>query len=200
MAIAAFVTGAAAVVLGWVPFVFVLAGLLGNHRDHLRHPRSAHLTTPRWIPDRGFAVAGLVLAPIALIVCVAGFFFTKTVVHEIRDFIEPGPHEVVIDTCTADGGRATVHGTIRNIDTLAHDYRIVVEVDNGSSTANVTVPVPEVAAVRPHCGRRLRTSPGPPSPATSGTCSGHCRSASTGRADRHCVDAVADIQASYIRE
>lgn len=145
MAIAAFVTGTAGIVTGWVPFVFVLAacsavlavifGVIG-------------LRTARRNDGygRGFAVAGLVLAPIALTVCVAGFLLTRAVLHEIRDFIEPGSHEVVIDTCAVDGGTATVHGTIRNTDTLPHVYRIVVHVDSGADTATATVPVPEVAA------------------------------------------------------
>ena len=145
MAIASFVTGLAAVVLGWVPFIFALAacgavtaivfGILG-------------LKTSRRHDDygRGFAVAGLVLAPIALLVCVGGFFFTRALVHEIRDFVEPGPHEVVIsEPCTVGGGHATIHGTIRNLDDRAHDYRIVVEVQTTVETKSSTASVRDVA-------------------------------------------------------
>ena len=89
MAIASFITGVAAVALGWVPFVFVFAavaaitafvfGILGLQNAKANDGRG-----------RGFALTGVVLAPIALVVCVGGFFFTRAVVREFRDFIEPG--------------------------------------------------------------------------------------------------------------
>ena len=144
MAVAAFITSAAAVVTGWVPFLFVLAacsavvaivfgiaGLKASRRNDGY--------------GRGFAIAGLILAPIGLAICVGGFFLTRTVVHEIRDYVDPGAHEVVVQSCTSDGSRATAHGRIRNMDVQAHDYRIVVEFDNGASTASTTVAVPHVA-------------------------------------------------------
>ena len=150
MAIASFVTGLAGVIVGWVPFVFAIAaaaaitaivfGILG-------------LKTSRRHDDygRGFAVAGLALAPIALAVCVGGFFFTKAVVREIRDFVEPGPHEVFISQpCTVAGGRATINGTIHNLDDRDHDYRIVVEFsstdETKSSTATLRNVVPDATA------------------------------------------------------
>ena len=150
IAIASFVTGLAGVVLGWVPFVFALAacaaivaivfGILGLKTSR-RHDGYG----------RGFAVAGLVLSPIALAVCVGGFFFTRAVVREIRNFVEPGPHEIfVAQPCTVDGGRATVHGSIHNLDTRDHDYRIVVEFSTAgetkSSTAVVRNVVPDATA------------------------------------------------------
>jgi hypothetical protein len=135
MAITAFVTGISGVALGWVPFVFVVAaaaavaaivfGVLG-----LRAARRQDGY------GRGFAVAGLALAPCALAVCVGGFFFTRAVVHELRDFVDPGPHELIVDQpCTLSDGRATLNGTIRNLDDRDHDYRLFVEF---TSSANGT--------------------------------------------------------------
>ncbi len=146
MAIASFVTGLAGVLVGWVPFIFALAacsaivaivfGIIG-------------LKTSRRYDGygRALAVAGLALAPVALAVCVGGFFLTKAVVREFRDFIEPGPHELVVEQpCTVAGGRATLNGTIRNVDDHGHDYRIVVEFTSSESTGSSTVTVPDVAA------------------------------------------------------
>ena len=141
MAIASFVTALAAVLVGWVPFIFAVAafsaiaaivfGIIGLKTSR-RHDGYG----------RGFAVTGLVLAPVALAVCVGGFFFTRAVVREFRDFIEPGPHELFVEQpCTVDGGRATLHGTIHNVDDHDHDYRIVVEFStiNSSKSSTVTV-------------------------------------------------------------
>ena len=146
MAIASFITGAAAVALGWIPFIFIIAaagavcalvfGILGL-KNARRHDGRG----------RGFAVTGLVLAPVALIVCVGGFFFTRVVVREFRDFIEPGPHELVVEQpCTLTNGQATVTGTIRNLDDREHDYRIFVDFDdNGDNSKSSIVGVRDVA-------------------------------------------------------
>ena len=108
MAIASFITGIAAVALGWIPFIFIIRRGRGSRRARVRHPRVAQRSPPRR-PGRGFAVTGLVLAPVALVVCVGGFFFTRAVVREFRDFIEPGPHELVVEQpCTLD--ERTSHG------------------------------------------------------------------------------------------
>ena len=132
MALASFITGISAVALGWIPFIFIIAaaaaiaafvfGIIGlrTAREHDGY-------------GRGFAVAGLVLAPVALVVCVGGFFFTRAVVNEFRDFIEPGPHELTVEQpCTVEDGRATVNGTIRNLDDRQHDYRIFIHFDDSS--------------------------------------------------------------------
>lgn len=145
-AIASMVMGISAVALGWVPFVFALAagaaiaaivfGVLGL-KSARRNDGYGH----------GFAVAGLTLAPIALAVCVGGFFFTRVVLREVRNFLEPGPHEVFVQQpCTIDHGTATLRGTIRNLDDHQRDYRIEVDFDNGDNAHIETVPVLHVAA------------------------------------------------------
>lgn len=138
MAIAAFITGLSSVLVGWVPFIFVLAAAsavlaiifgmvaLNTSRHHEGYGRS-------------FAVAGLVLAPIGLAVCVGGFFFTKYVLDEISDFVEPGPHELVIDEpCAVTAGQATLGGSIHNLDDREHDYRIVVEFTSTSDDSDLS--------------------------------------------------------------
>ena len=95
-AIAAFVLGISALVVGWIPFVFALAagaaicaivfGVLGLQAARVHDGYG-----------RGFAVAGLALSPFALAVCVGGFFFTQSVVREIRGFTDPGPNELFVE-------------------------------------------------------------------------------------------------------
>jgi len=147
MAITAFVLGLAGIVLGWVPFILIIAvgaaigavvfGILGlrSARRHLGY-------------GRGFAITGLVLAPFAFAVCVGGLLLTLTVLREFRQYLEPGPHELVADQpCTLTDGRATLRGTIHNLDDHEHDYRVVVEfTPTGSDSSKETVPVSNVAA------------------------------------------------------
>jgi len=151
-AIAAFVLGLSALLVGWIPFVFALAtgaavcaivfGVLGLKaaRVHDGH-------------GRGFAVAGLVLSPFALAACVGGFFFTQAVVREIRGFTDPGPNELFVEQpCVVSNGTASLHGRIHNLDGQAHDYRIVVDFSDGtndsaSGTAVVSDVQPDATAV-----------------------------------------------------
>ena len=146
MAVAAMVTGIAGVVLGWVPFVFVFAagaavtaivfGVIGLQASRRNDGYG-----------RGFAIAGLVLAPFALAACVGGFFFTRAVVHELRDFVEPGPHELFVDRpCKIAGGVATLTGRIHNLDDRSHDYRIDVKFTSTDDTELSTAVVENVAA------------------------------------------------------
>jgi Protein of unknown function (DUF2510) len=146
MAITSMVTAMAGVLVGWVPFIFVFAacsavaaivfGVLGLKAAR-RHDGYG----------RGFAVTGLVLAPIALAVCVGGFFFTRAVVHEFRDYVDPGPHEVFVDQpCTVAGGRATLTGKIHNLDDREHDYRILVKFSGTGDSTSSTAIVADVGA------------------------------------------------------
>ena len=147
MAIASFVTALTAVVVGWVPFIFALAACaaIAAIVFGILALRTARLHDGY---GRGFAVTGLVLAPVALAVCVGGFFFTSAVLRELHAFAEPGPHQLFVQQpCTVDGGRATVRGSIRNLDDQTHDYRIVVDFTNPSDgTTSSTV---RVKSVRP---------------------------------------------------
>ena len=147
MAVTSFITSLAAVALGWVPFVFAIAagaaitatvfGIIG-----LRTARSQDGY------GRGLAITGLVLSPIALAVCVGGFFFTKVFLRELNDYVEPGPHQMFIEQpCTVDSGQATARGTIHNLDGESRDYRIVVEFTSpGDGTRSATA---RVDGVRP---------------------------------------------------
>jgi hypothetical protein len=139
MAITAFVAGLVGVLLGWVPFVFVIGGAaaiaaivfgvlgLGASRRFDGY-------------GRGFAIAGLALSPLAIASTVVGLAFTRAVVREFNDFIAPGPHVLHEDQpCVVDNGIVTFHGTIRNLDDRTHDYRLVVTYStSGASTKTKT--------------------------------------------------------------
>jgi hypothetical protein len=151
-AIAAFVLGISALVVGWIPFVFALAagaaicaivfGVLGLKAARVHDGYG-----------RGFAVAGLVLSPFALAACVGGFFFTQSVLREIRGFTDPGPYELFVEQpCVVANGTASLHGRIHNLDGRAHEYRIVVDFNDGtndpaSGTAVVSDVQPDATTV-----------------------------------------------------
>jgi hypothetical protein len=148
-AITSFVTALSAVAVGWLPFVFVLGvaavvvaivfGVLG-----------LKAATRNDGHGRSFAIAGLALSPLAIAACVGGFFFTRAVVREFRDFIEPGPNELFVgQPCTLADGRATFNGTIHNLDDHEHDYRILVDFNDtraGTDSRSDTVTVRNVGA------------------------------------------------------
>jgi hypothetical protein len=141
MAITAFVLALCGVVLGWIPFIFIFAtgAAIGAIVFGILGLRSARRHDGR---GRGFSITALVLSPFALAVCVGGFFITRSVVREFRAYLDPGPHEVVTESCTLTDGRATLHATIHNLDDHVHDYRIEVtftgnDGDSGDDTVTV---------------------------------------------------------------
>ena len=72
---------------------------------------------------------------------------TAVVVREFRDYAEPGPNQVVVDECSADGRRVVVNGTIENLDDRAHDYEIVIDLlDDDAQLERRHVEVRDVAA------------------------------------------------------
>ena len=130
-AIASFVLGLCSIIVGWIPFLFVLA--VGGAITALvfavigiRRARQADGY------GMGFAVAGAVLAPIALGVCVVGFLLTRAVLDEVNDFVDPGRHDLVQNQpCDVVDGVATFTGTITNLEANQNDYTLnVVFIDD----------------------------------------------------------------------
>ena len=124
-ALASFWVGLGSFVLGWVPFVFVLgvAGAVTSIVFGVIALRRAHRATGR---GAGFAFAGIVLAIATFGAAIAGFFFTRSVIREFDNFVDPGPNRTQIDGCIANGGLVTVDGSITNLDDVRHDYSITV--------------------------------------------------------------------------
>ena len=130
-AVASFVIALCSLIVGWVPFLFVLAvfgaitalvfAVIG-----IRRARQANGH------GMGFAVAGAVLAPIALAVCVVGFLLTRAVLDEVNEFVDPGRHDLIqSQPCDVVDGVATLTGSITNLETEPHDYTLnVVFVDD----------------------------------------------------------------------
>ena len=125
-AVASFVLALGALLIGWIPFIFVLA--IGAAITALVFAvigiRRARATDGRGM---GFAVTGAVLAPIALGVCVVGFLLTRLVLDEVDKFVDPGEYELVENQpCEVVDGVASFTGSITNLDAKSTAYTLTV--------------------------------------------------------------------------
>jgi hypothetical protein len=145
--------GLAGVALGWAPFIFVLGGagsiaaiVLGV--ASLR--RTSRLAAAGANVDHAgsgqrLAIAGICLGPIGLALCVVGAILTGIAYREFSQYVEPGPHRVEEQACTADGPRATYSGAIVNLDDEAHGYELLVQfLDGRAVVASERIAVDDV--------------------------------------------------------
>ena len=87
------------------------------------------------------------LGPIGLATCVIGVILTGALLREVTEYTEPGPVDVEITSCVAEGRAVRMSGTIENLDDEVHDYSIVVEVlDDGDVVERDTTELTAVAA------------------------------------------------------
>jgi hypothetical protein len=138
-AIAAFVVALGSVVTGWVPFLFVFAvvGAISAVVFALIALRRSKHGDGR---GRRFAIVALVLAPVALGLCVIGWQLTRAVVDEVGEFVDPGEYDLVEDVpCTIDDRVATFTGTVTNLEVEPRSYTINVEFLDTSSPGSPRV-------------------------------------------------------------
>ncbi len=124
-AVASFVLAVAAAVIGWIPYVFVVAavgvvlavvfGVIGLRRSRERGGAG-----------RGFATAGLVIAAAATCVCVVGMFFTVWFQRQIDRYQHPGQHSVQEGPCNATGGKVQFSGSLTNLESDTRSYELTV--------------------------------------------------------------------------
>lgn len=149
-AVAALVLGSAALVVGWVPFICVLAiaaavlafifGVSG-----LR----AGSSTPA-SGGRGLAIAGIVLAPFGLAVACFGIWFTAQVVREFDNFSNVGRYTAATTRCDVDASSvAHFDGTITNDSLNTQSYHLEVEFLRSGTTNTLYVANTDVADVPP---------------------------------------------------
>jgi hypothetical protein len=124
------VAGLVAVGTGWMPFLFVVGAAAGVAAIVLGVVSQRRIRQGR-ATGTGMTIAGLVLGPIGLALCIVGAVLSVSLWREVRAFIEPGPNDVEITGCTADGPAVRVRGTIENLDDTRHDYVIAIEVLDG---------------------------------------------------------------------
>ena len=128
---AAFVLALCSFLVGWVPFLCVLAAIaailalifgVGVLRRHRREQRAI---TDR--PGRGYAIAGLAIAPIGLFVSGVGVWLTVLTLREVQSFTEVGRYTTTDVACNVDSSLATYRGTITNESSKIRSYEVTVE-------------------------------------------------------------------------
>ena len=146
LAVLALISGLVAVTTGWMPIFFVFGAIAGVAAITLGIVARGRIRAGR-ARGSGMAVAGLVLGPIGLATCVIGVVLTGALLREVSEYTEPGPVDVEIVSCSAEGRSVRMTGTIENLDDETHDYSIVVEVlDDGDLIERDSTEVTGVAA------------------------------------------------------
>lgn len=128
-ATAALVLGISSVAVGWVPYLFVLAAVAAVLALVFGLPALARAKDQRPPNERarGFALAGVILAPIGLATCGIGLWLSVVVYREVEEFTEVGQYSVEITTCTVGEGVARLDGTIKNQSDTTRSYRVTLD-------------------------------------------------------------------------
>jgi hypothetical protein len=128
---AAFILALCSFLVGWVPFLCLFAaaaailalvfgiGVLRRHRREHR-PDSDR-------PGRGYAIAGLSIAPVALVVSGVGVWLSVLTLREVQSFTEVGRYSIEDLSCNVDSSLATYRGSITNESDTTRSYEITVE-------------------------------------------------------------------------
>ncbi len=152
--LAAFVLGVASILVGWVPFLGVLAGIgaivgliLGVRA--LRRDVAIRREGGQNHRGHGYALTGVILAPFGLVLAGVGVWLSVVTLREVDRFTNVGAYRTDIRTCAVEAGSAQAKGTITNDTNTRRSYHFVVEFDRtGTSTrlASADVTVDDVEA------------------------------------------------------
>ena len=127
LATAALVCGIVAAVLAWMPFIVVIGIALAIVAIVLgvRGLRRSATTGS----GRGPAITGIVTGIVALALAVVGIVLSIVVYRAIDNFIDPGPVEAEVSSCTIDGANAIVDGELTNESSSTRNYTVFVSLD-----------------------------------------------------------------------
>jgi len=152
-AMAALVLGICSILLGWVPFLCFLSAIgavvgLALGIAVLRRDAGMRRNGGEVSRGHGYAVAGVVLAPIGLVVTILGVWLSIAVLREVDRFTNVGPYDIEIESCRVSDGLATARGTIVNNSTSSRSYHINVDFDRAGTSVRLnsgSVSVDDVA-------------------------------------------------------
>ena len=122
LAVAALTCGLVALVFAWMPIFVVIGialGVLGvvfgvRGRKRARTAGSG----------QGMALTGLISGSAALALSIVGIVFSVSFIREFVDFIEPGPYEAQVVSCTVGPGAIDVTAAVTNRSDTQRDYTV----------------------------------------------------------------------------
>jgi hypothetical protein len=132
---AAFVLGLCSFLVAWVPFLCFL-GMAGAiialvfgigflRRERTERARQGQ-KDPR-APGHGYALAGVILAPLALLLSGVGIWLSMVAFDRVQAFTEVGNYATKDVSCNVDHSLATYTGTITNLSSSTRSYDITIE-------------------------------------------------------------------------
>lgn len=122
IAVAAISCGLVALLFAWMPIfvvVGIVLGVLGvvfGIRGRRRAKTVGH--------GQGMAMAGLLSGIGALVLSIVGVVFTVSFVSEFIDFMEPGPYEARVVSCSVGPGAIDVEAAVTNHSDESRDYTV----------------------------------------------------------------------------
>ena len=152
-AMAALVLGICSILVGWVPFLCFLSAIgavvgLALGIGVLRRDAGLRRNGGEVSRGHGYAVAGVILAPLGLAVTVVGVWLSVVVLREVDRFTNVGAHHTEIVSCRVSDGVATARGTITNDSSSPRSYHVNVEFDRADTSVRLnssSVSVDDVA-------------------------------------------------------
>ncbi|MCU1397793.1 MAG: hypothetical protein JWN62_902 [Acidimicrobiales bacterium] len=161
---AAFVLGLCSFLVGWVPFLCFIAigaaivglvlgiGVLRRERQDRSAAATAAGGAGASMPrpaGHGYAVGGIVMAPLGLAISVLGVWLSVLAIREVNDFTNVGAHHNEQSACAVVDGVATYSGTITNDSSTAREYNVTIEFDRKGTTSRVAIGSDAVGTVQP---------------------------------------------------
>jgi uncharacterized protein DUF2510 len=143
IAVAAISCGLVALLFAWMP-VFVVIGLtlgvLGvvfGVKGRRRAKNVGH--------GHGMAMAGLISGIGALLLSIVGVVFTVSFVREFVDFLEPGPYEAHVVSCSVGPGAIDVEAAVTNHSDELRDYTVYGVVNQPRGISDLVGTLTDVA-------------------------------------------------------
>jgi hypothetical protein len=143
IAVAAITCGLIALVFAWMPVFVVIGIVLGvlGLVFGIRGRRRA-----RYVGSgEAIALTGIVSGSAALALSIVGIVLTVSLVRELVDFMEPGPHEARVVSCAVGPGAIDVEAAVTNLSDEQRSYTVYGVVSQPSGVPDLVATLTDVA-------------------------------------------------------